>query len=308
MNKHQFKFDGAISFLKQDEALAVQIRDALKPLDFFVYSKSQEDIAGTDGIETFREVFRNSARVSLVLFRSGWAKTPWTRVEETAIKDHCLEFGWDHLMFVRLDKEGDKPKWVPDSYIYLDFKSFTLADLVGATKAKCAKLGVELQPPKAIDKARQIAERQRFDKETSDLMHRSPDPFDEAAGPLFDALDESFKELGNGTGWKLVSGRDRDTYVARLGKISLQLYPQQLYGNTCHGSYLAVHIVLGAILTPQERGAIVWGEPTPISNTRLYLARTPEHGWCWSENDAPLSIQDAAASLVERVIEAQEQK
>src|ERR1700741_1564790 len=118
------EFDVAISFLSQDEALARSIAEKLAPLKVFVYSKDQEKVAGREGIEAFRDIFRHSCRVAMVLYRDGWGKTPWTAVEEIAIRDLCLENRFDPLMFVRLDLAGDRPKWVPDSYLHLDFRTF----------------------------------------------------------------------------------------------------------------------------------------------------------------------------------------
>lgn len=187
----QFDYDVAISFLKQDEGLALRLRDELAPLKVFVYSKAQEEIAGNDGVEAFRDVFRARSRVALVLYRTGWGKTPWTRVEETAIKDFCLAEGWEHLLFVRLEAAADVPRWVPESYIYLDFETFGIADLVGAAKAKCAKLGVKLRAPSAADEARKIARTARFKEETEAARNSSPAPFHEAADALYGALDQS---------------------------------------------------------------------------------------------------------------------
>lgn len=304
MSTPTYKHDGAVSFLKQDQPLALQIREALMPLDFFVYSKAQEAIAGQDGVGAFREVFRHNARVSMILFRSGWGKTPWTGVEELAIRDHCLNDGWDNLLFVRLEKGGVVPKWIPESYIYLDFEAYGLAELIGITKAKCASLGIEIRPQRTIDRARLLAEKERFATETKKLMEASPEPFLTAANALFDAIDEAFAEMAEGTGWELKTGRnEHGRYVARLGGLSLQLYAQKLYVNACAEAYLAMHVWEGAILTPQEEGrAYVTNPPKQIESARLSLTRTPQNGWCWSRGDAVQSTDEAAGYMLDRVI------
>src|SRR5258708_10864086 len=185
--------DVAISFLARDEPLALQIRDQLAPLRVFVYSKAQEEIAGREGVEAFREVFRDRARVALVLFRSGWGETRWTRVEETAIRDHCLEAGWDDQMFVKLEK-ADKPKGVPDSYLYLDFLSFGMSDLIGAVKSRCARLGVELRRPSAADRAERIAAEERLKEETEQTLRTTAEPLYNVAGSLFEAVERHLVE------------------------------------------------------------------------------------------------------------------
>ena len=86
------KYDVAISFLSQDESTATAIHERLSEgLQVFFYPRSQEELAGTDGLESMRKPFFGESRVVVVLYREKWGKTPWTRVEETAIKESCLE-------------------------------------------------------------------------------------------------------------------------------------------------------------------------------------------------------------------------
>src|ERR1700730_1235352 len=96
------KYDVAISFVAQDEPLSLSVRDSLQPpLAVFVYSKAQEQLAGRDGIEAFRIVFREQAQLVVILYRQGWGETPWTRVESLAIEEFAHENGWERVMVVR---------------------------------------------------------------------------------------------------------------------------------------------------------------------------------------------------------------
>ena len=102
----EYKHDVAISFLQEDEPLAIEIADRLGDrvaVDVFVYSKRQNDLVGKDGLEAFSGVFGEQSRVVVVLHRGKWGETRWTRVEETAIKNRGLEQGWDFLLLIRLD-------------------------------------------------------------------------------------------------------------------------------------------------------------------------------------------------------------
>lgn len=85
------KYDVAISFLSEDEPIATALHARLSSgLTVFYYPRSQEELAGTDGLESMRQPFLDETRVAVVLYKERWGKTPWTRVEETAIKDGCL--------------------------------------------------------------------------------------------------------------------------------------------------------------------------------------------------------------------------
>ena len=61
-------FDVAISFLVADQEIAAALRARLIGLNVFFYPYNQEELIGTDGLETLRAPFLN-ARVNVVLFR-----------------------------------------------------------------------------------------------------------------------------------------------------------------------------------------------------------------------------------------------
>ena len=165
-------YDVAISFLARDEPLALRLRDRLTPLRVFVYSKQQEELAGRQGDESFGEIFRDKSLLSVVLFRPQWGQTPWTRVEETAIRDCIFHEGVERLLFVHLEK-AETPKWVPRRYLYLDYQSFGIDELIGAIKARCVDLGVDVRPPSAVERAAQMAAKEKFDSETEALTRTS---------------------------------------------------------------------------------------------------------------------------------------
>jgi len=76
------RYDVAISFLYQDLNLAKALYDQIsKGLAVFFFPRNQEELAGTDGLESMREPFRSESRLNLVLYRPRWGKTPWTAVE-----------------------------------------------------------------------------------------------------------------------------------------------------------------------------------------------------------------------------------
>ena len=130
------KYDVAISFLSKDEAIASAINQKLSAgLEVFFFPRKQEELAGTEGLESMREPFVKDSRVSVVLFREPWGKTPWTRVEETAIKDACFERGWQHLFFVVLDRESALPRWLPQTHVRFNYQDYGLEQAVGAIKA-----------------------------------------------------------------------------------------------------------------------------------------------------------------------------
>ena len=105
--------DVAISFLVADQNIASTIKSKLKGLVVFFYPHNQEELIGTNGLESMRAPFV-WARVNVILYRSRYGNTPWTGVELAAIQDSCLKTGYRSLVFVQLDKKDTKPDWLPD--------------------------------------------------------------------------------------------------------------------------------------------------------------------------------------------------
>ncbi len=163
--------DVAISFLSRDSDTAVAIADRLAPLNVFCFPRNQEEIAGRDGMDTFRNAFRHQSRIQVILFRGGWGETPWTGIEQTAIQERCLAEGWRGLFFVSLD-EADRPNWVPDTEIHFDLTTYTMDQLVGAIKARAQELGAEIRVETPIERARRAQARAEFETETRNLFRR----------------------------------------------------------------------------------------------------------------------------------------
>jgi hypothetical protein len=121
--KPEYEFDVAFSFLQEDEEIAYRLNDLVQDrLKMFIYSKSQDKIAGTDGEKTFHEVFGKKARTVVVLYREKWGTTSWTRIEETAIRNRAYEEGYDFVLFIPLQKPARLPKWLPKTQIWTDLE------------------------------------------------------------------------------------------------------------------------------------------------------------------------------------------
>src|SRR5262245_49120068 len=122
-------YDVAISFLVADEKTASAIKTRLAGLNVFFYPHNQEELIGTNGLESMRAPFL-SARVNVVLHRERYGKTPWTGVELVAIQDSCLKTGFRSLLFVQLEKKDGKPDWLPDTHIRCVLGDFTIDQLL----------------------------------------------------------------------------------------------------------------------------------------------------------------------------------
>ncbi len=146
---NQFKYDVAFSFLAKDEILATQLNDRLQDrVTTFLYSKKQEQIAGTDGEKTFNKVFGEEARIVVLLYRDGWGQTPFTRIEETAIKNRSFNHGYDFLLCIPLDEPPVAPEWYPKTNLWLGLSRWgvgeeTVQELCASSVLKECRDGIK---------------------------------------------------------------------------------------------------------------------------------------------------------------------
>ena len=311
MNAQQdFEFDAALSFLSGDLPFALELQESLTPaLRVFVYTRNQEAVAATDGMETFRTIFHDRARLSVVLFRRGWGETPWTAVEEAAIRDRCLHTRYRSLVLVNLDG-AEPPAWVPETYQHFSRTEYPTEQLVGIIKARAQELGAELTVPSLVDRAAAIERRRVFDAETEFLLSNGPNQWDVACDVLMNAIREEAAAVSAGTGWPMQCGPGAliggfvVISASQLHGQSLQVIGIGRYANHAREAYLelreydtglAVHVP-GYMYHPTE--------PLDIARTRrVLIRRRPEIGWCWEMDGKVRPPREAAQAIVSVLVD-----
>lgn len=150
----EYKYDVAISFLAQDEPLATQITTILQDrLRVFLYSQAQERLAGKDGERAFNEVFSKEARAVVILYRQGWGESPWTRIEETAIRNRAFEHGFDFALFVALEDQTRLPEYIPKNRLWIGLSRFGVHGAASVIDARIQELGGEPKAPSLEERA-----------------------------------------------------------------------------------------------------------------------------------------------------------
>lgn len=170
-----YKYEVAFSFLKEDEILALQLNDLLQDrIATFIYSKKQEEIAGTDGEETFNRVFGEESRIVVVLYREKWGKTPWTKIEETAIRNRAFEEGYDFTVFIPLDIPPSVPKWLPKTQIWANLDKYGIDGAANIIETKVQQVGGTTREESLEDRATRIKREMDFEKEKEQFLSSSP--------------------------------------------------------------------------------------------------------------------------------------
>jgi hypothetical protein len=149
----------AFSFLDEDLKVASALADKLRErMSVYVYTQRQEELAGRDGIAEFTSVFKERARLVVILYRRGWGETPWTRIEKTAITDRGLKKGWDFVFAVALGSSPEGPPFLPETRIWYGLDHFGLDGAVATIDARYQELGGSIRVETAREKAQRLAE------------------------------------------------------------------------------------------------------------------------------------------------------
>lgn len=157
MEDNKFEYDVAFSFLQEDEGIATKINDLIKGrLKTFLYSRAQEKIAGTDGEKTFGKIFGEEARIVAVFYREGWGNSPWTRIEETAIRNRAYEEGYDFVLFIPTIEHPVLPAWLPKTRIWVGLARWGMEVAAGVIEARVQEAGGVLREESAVDHAQRL--------------------------------------------------------------------------------------------------------------------------------------------------------
>tara|TARA_R110000787_G_scaffold286394_1_gene404609 strand:- start:5099 stop:6037 length:939 start_codon:yes stop_codon:yes gene_type:complete len=192
MDKDNYKYDVAFSFLAKDEMLATELNDLLQDrLTTFLYSKKQEELAGTDGEKTFNSAFGEQASLVAVLYREGWGDTPWTRIEQTAIKNRAFNEGYDFVIFIPLDQPASVPKWLPKTQLWVGLERWGKTGAASVIEARVQELGGSPHIETVEEQAKRLERAINFKKEKEQFLrsHEGVNRSNEEFSGLGDELE-----------------------------------------------------------------------------------------------------------------------
>jgi len=300
MTTQSTKYDIAISFLSRDEPLAAELAEKLSPqFNPFVFSKQQEHLAGTDGLESLREVFLKQSRLVVILYRDGWGESNWTRVEQAAITDRLLREGWNWLLFVSLDSTSTPPIWLPESHIRLNLSQYGLDQCLGAIKIRAVELGAIQKTFTAVDQSKIVVEELAFQEERKHLLtsEKGVAGASSEVEKLFNTLLQTFSDIQNASPkLALEFGKDRQTFVVRSSKAGLTIHWAWGYVNTLEGFGLTLRLWPHQMILPGEDKRY-WKEPKPDITISIKPDYSKPFGWCWNLSDKLFSSDDLAEHI-----------
>jgi hypothetical protein len=307
----KYLYDVAISFLSGDEPLALNLHEQLSEnLSVFTYSERQKELAGTDGLESFRQAFFSQSRLVVVLYRNRWGKTRWTAVEELAIKERMFEGGWRSLLFVMLDQQSTYPVWLPETHVRLDYTKFA-NDLVGAIRLRVLDLGGELKEETALVKSERMeAAKQAQAVRTQKLMYEAGPAIQTEWEKLIRLLDENISEIKAHVALRSGSHSEHDggwSHVIRTQLASLLL--KRPYDPRTSEPKIVVEGYIGRLRLPEDPMPYVQlADSGPqIKSTSTYnFDYDAKFGWCWRSQEGLLSTDSLVETVLKQILNLHE--
>lgn len=245
ISDNDYKYDVAFSFLNKDEELALKINDLIQDrLRTFISPNKQEEIAGTDGEKTFNRVFGSEARIVVVLYRKGWGETPWTRIEETAIRKRAFDKGYDFCIFIPLDIPPCAPEYLPPMYIWVGIERWGIDGAASVIESRVQLAGGTTSEETAVEYAQRIERQKAAKKDRKNFLHS-----DDGVNAAYTELDKLFAELQrisdeimNTSKIRFHLKREGENFSLSIGRFFLNLSWFRQYANSLEASNLRIFI------------------------------------------------------------------
>lgn len=298
-----FNYDVAFSFLAQDEPLATRLADRLGGrVRVFLYPRQQEAIAGTDGEQTFNRVFGEEARIVVVLYRAAWGQTPFTRIEETALRNRAFEQGYDFVLFIPIDPSPTVPAWLPKNRIWIGLERWGEHAAASVIEARVQETGDTPRQETAADSACRLARELAADRRRKQFQGSAAgvQAAEHEAQRLIDVLERVLQaETGLTFTFERYDAQIRCLLSCEGFHVSVQ-WSNDISNNLSEARLIVMlwkgHTVM--------HGGIYRGQPEHLSETKLQFDGGPDDSPRWRRNaNESYSTPDCADFIVRMLID-----
>lgn len=277
-----YKYDVAFSFLQEDEQLALDIADRIQDrvsVNVFVYSERQDELAGTDGVDTFSRIFGEESRVVIVLHHKAWGQTRWTRVEENAIRMRGFNEGHEFVLLVELETPAKPPVWLPPTRIYLGFERYGVDGVATVIESRVQAVGGTVHSESAVDEAVRLGRELSFKSERIGWYESEQGVASakQELKKLFGELQRVAKNISDKTNQiqVQVSHVDEKHCLLSCQTVELSVYWHNRYQSTLHDSQLGINLAI----TRNEGYRKVLKEVVKESNYNIDVDMSRHFGW-----------------------------
>lgn len=304
MSTSSYEYDVAFSFLAKDESLAAELNDLLQSrIKTFLYSKKQGELAGTDGEKSFGAVFGEKARLVVVLYRQGWGETPWTRIEETSIRNRAFDDGYDFVKFIPLDDPPVVPRYLPKTHLWIGLKRWGMPGAASVIEARVQELGGDPHEENVVDRALRLGRSQQFSARRERFLYSGEGVW--AANSAFEAfkiaIEEQINAIRNSGSAFTVEIKQAEQQIVILGRhlitLALSVDRHCQYANSLNQAVLKVTLWQGH---PPFPGITHIEYPPKLNSTSFTFDLSPsdQHHWTTSGRGERAYTSEELASFV----------
>lgn len=280
----EYDYDVALSFLAEDEAVAMHLADTIgERCAVFLQPARERERLASDDVDASASVFAERARLCVVLYREPWGDRDLTAAEAAAMKARGLEHGWDFLLVVALDPASGSraPVWAPRGNVWMDYERHGVAGAAAVIEHKVRELGGE-PVSESVQQRGERLQRAAAAALERDAFLESEAGVEAAQGELA-RMFAAFKAETDGLRWSksppdiYAECRQRQCAV-RTSRAGLSIQWQLSFGNTLHLSGLRVRVYDRPVyLDGQYRG----GEKDPVAEEEFAFTRLLDGRFGW---------------------------
>ncbi|MBN1186890.1 MAG: hypothetical protein JXB49_31730 [Bacteroidales bacterium] len=198
VHNNSYEFEVAFSFLDQDLLIAHEINDlVVDRFSTFIYSEREKELVGPEGDVKFSNVFAKEARIVVVLYRDGWGKSVWTRIEENSIKNRGRDNGYSFLLLVMLDSDSKKPEWLEYTYIWDNYNKSGSKGVANVIEYKVNEKGGNVRPETYKDKSERLKRKREAEANRESYLksHDSKNDANSEVIKIFQQIKENKSSL-----------------------------------------------------------------------------------------------------------------
>lgn len=308
MVETEFEYDVAFSFAAQDEGIATQLNDLLSDrMKTFIYSERQRELAGTDGMVSFSEVYGRTARIVVVLYRKEWGNTPWTKVESEPIRARAHNSGFNFTTFIPTEANPTVPAWLPSTRLWVGFERFGISSAAAVIEARVTEAG-------GLPHEETVAERAERHKRANDL--KSAQEQFESSDKGVDAAQKAYEEFRvsiedgckaiEGTGASVKATRSQDYLIVRGGKINLVISWRVHFRNSLEEAFLNAEFYRGFPRIPGFHPSYIEARKLHAEKFDYKLVRIDHHTYVRRRDQREFSPAKLADHLLKKFMDIAE--
>ncbi|MGH9895703.1 MAG: hypothetical protein ACREA0_27710, partial [bacterium] len=205
----------------------------------FIYPERQKELAGTDGEETFGEVFGEEARLAVFYTDPNGARQNGPELSRPQSAERGFEHGYSFAKFIPLGEPPEVPPWLPPTQVWIGLKRFGIEAAAAVIEARIAELGGQPHQETVEEYAARLERSIQFEARREKFQwDEGVQAAKQEVTKLKQALESRSVTVRKASSIQLSVIQARDSvYLIGLGR-ALEILWRQESGNHLDGAYL----------------------------------------------------------------------